>query len=175
MATTGENLRDGLVWMRKLLVVWLRWGLVLGLAFGLFGLAVWLTRGEDFGNCGDVPAEQRAALESLTSPTDPPACTRGVYAARLVGIDGRLNEALTRLGTSGWTQDAQFLPLFYDLDVRCLRSDRPEWSGLELNLVAGRDGRIVRTEARATGTEQPCTRVRCSSLSTGCAWSDVIG
>ena len=112
MATTGENLRDGLVWMRNLLAVWLRWGLVLGLAFGLFGLAVWLTRGEDFGSCGDVSAEQRVALESLTLPTDPPACTRGVYAARVVGIDGRLNEAVARLGASGWTQDAQFLPLF---------------------------------------------------------------
>jgi len=175
MATTGESIRDGLVWTRNLLVVWLRWGLVLGLAFGLFGLAVWLTRGEDFGNCGDVPAEQRAALESLTLPTDPPACSRGVYAARVAGIDGRLNEALARLGASGWRQDAQFLPLFYDLDVRCLRSDRSEWSGLELNLVAGRDGRIVRSEARAAGTEQPCDRVTCSSLSTGCAWSDVIG
>ena len=175
MATTGESIRDGLGWVRNLLVTWLRWGLVLGLAFGLFGLAVWLTRGEDFGNCRDVPAEQRAALESFALPTDPPACTRGVYAARVVGIDGPLNDALARLGTSGWTQDAQFLPLFYNLDVRCLRSGLPEWSGLGLNLVAGRDGRILRVEARAAGTEQSCHRLTCSSLSTGCARSDVIG
>ena len=90
MATTRESVHDGIVWIRDLVLVWLRWGLVLGLVFGLFGLAVWLTRGEDFGNCEDVSTEQRGALESLGVAADgaaftaPPRCS-----ARRVRRGGR--------------------------------------------------------------------------------------
>jgi hypothetical protein len=179
VATTRESVHDGIVWLRDLVLVWLRWGVVLGLVFGLFGLALWLTRGEDFGDCGDVPSEQRAALESLGAAADgvafaaPPRCRRGVFAAEVVVDDDRSSVMVDALGEAGWTARARFLPLSYDLDVRCLRTSRAEWSDLELNVVAGRDGRILRVEARAPGTETPCARVRCASLTTGCARSDV--
>ena len=174
MATTRESIHDAFAWIRGLLLVWLRWGVVLGVAFGLFGVAVWLTSGEDYGNCGDVSDEQRAALEAFALPTEPAACTRGVYSARILGLDGRVDRAVDSLAAFGWTQADRFLPLFYDLDVRCLRSDRPGSSDIELNLAATRGGSMLRAEARATGSAQPCARMTCSSLSTGCSRSDVV-
>lgn len=176
MATTAESIVDGLRWLGRTLVVWLRRGVILGAFIGLFVAVAWFTGRERFGDCGDVTAEQRAQLDALQEPAadrsflaaDAGRCVRGNHVVPLTGIDGDLETVVDRLGGEGWRVEATLLPYYYNLLVRCLATDDPGWESIEVSVAASRAGRVARAEARAAPSGTACEPYNCQALSTGC-------
>ncbi len=175
MATTAESIRDGLIWLRDLAIVWLRWGLVFGFFVGLFAFAVWATRGVDYGDCSLVAPEDQAKVDNGQAlgidglfGVQEGDCVRGVYVARVTGLEGDLEEVVAELNTYGWSAEGTLLPYYYNLEVRCLRHSEPGLEHIELSVFASRAGEISMAEIRATEGDLACENIGCRTLSTGC-------
>jgi len=160
MATTRESFEDGIRWVGRLFAVGLRRGLVLGLIFGLFALAVVLTTRESVSDCGDVTDAQRAALTSLLEPeptrsfvaSEPARCVDGEFAAPISGLTGELDAVTAELEQQGWVVETDFTPAFQRLWRRCFRRDLPGWQRVQLLVEASRGG--VVQAVRATAPEE---------------------
>ena len=161
MATTRESIHDALAWIRGLLLVWLRWG---SSSASLSGSSAWrcgspAVRTSATAATSRPNSERRSRRSAL--PTEPAACTRGVYSARRSWGSTACRRRSGQPGQpSGWAQADRFLPLFYDLDVRCLRSDR---TGVERHRTQPRcESRWIRVARRS-----PCHRHRAAVRSAG--------